>query len=110
AGHYSFVLSFPTARKNHAVFIKHLFQKEAADEIIQRIRRLHPDKARQWGSMSLPQALAHCTSSVEMAMGIIQPRREPFPMNLIGSLFKPFFFRREIPFRRNSGAAPELLS
>jgi Protein of unknown function (DUF1569) len=60
--------------------------------------------------MSLSQALAHCTRSVEMAMGIIKPKRASFPTNIIGSLFKPLFFRQEIPFRRNSRAAPELLS
>jgi hypothetical protein len=90
--------------------MKNLLQPESAEEIRQRLMRLRSDSVRQWGSMSLAQALAHCICSVEMAMGVIKPRRAPFPTNIGGSLFKPLFFRREIPFRRNSQTAPELLS
>jgi uncharacterized protein DUF1569 len=89
--------------------MKNLFQPESAEEIRQRIMRLRSDSVRQWGSMSPAQALAHCTNSVEMAMGIIRPKRTSFPTNIFGSLFKPIFFRQEIPFRRNSQTAPELL-
>jgi hypothetical protein len=89
--------------------MKNVFQPESAEEIRQRVMRLRSDSVRQWGRMSLAQALAHCTRSVEMAMGVIQPKRASFPTNIIGSLFKPLFFRLEIPFRRNSRAAPELL-
>lgn len=68
--------------------MKNLFQAESADEIRQRIMRLRSDSIRQWGSMSLAQALAHCTCSVEMAMGIIKPKRESFPTNIIGTLYR----------------------
>ena len=47
---------------------------------------------------------------LRLTMGIIKPKRESFPTNIIGTLFKPLFFGREIPFRRNSQTAPELLS
>ncbi|WP_213807109.1 DUF1569 domain-containing protein [Granulicella sp. dw_53] len=90
--------------------MKNLLQPETAEEIRRRLMLLRPDSVRQWGSMSVTQALAHCTCSVQMAMGIIRPKREPFPTNIVGSLYKPLFFRREIPFRRNSQTAPELLS
>lgn len=36
-------------------------------------------------------------------------KRASFPLRLFGTIFKPFFFRREIEFRRNSNTAPELL-
>src|ERR1700761_3085824 len=90
--------------------MKNLSHPDSAKEIRQRVTRLRSDSVRQWGSMSLAQTLAHCTCSIEMAMGVIKPKRASFPANIIGSLFKPIFFKREIPFRPNSRTAPELLS
>jgi hypothetical protein len=37
--------------------------------------RLRFDNMRQWGQ----QALAHCTCSIEMALGIVKPKRASFP-------------------------------
>lgn len=89
--------------------MKTFFQPGVPEQLQRRIMLLRPESHPQWGTMSLPQALAHCTCSVEMAMGTISIKRAAFPLRVFGTLFKPFFFNREIPFRRLSRTAPELL-
>src|ERR1700756_2519095 len=72
--------------------------------------RLHPESERRWGNMTLAQTLAHCTSGIQMATGVINPKRAPFPANVIGLFIKPLVFGDDKPFRRNSPSAPELFS
>ena len=72
--------------------------------------RLHPKSERRWGNMTLAQALAHCTSGIQMAMGIINPKRASLPANIIGPLIKPLVFGDDKPMRRNSPSSPELFS
>jgi hypothetical protein len=88
--------------------MKDLFDPLLVDEIKQRIMRLHPESERQWGNMTLAQTLAHCTSGVQMAMGVINPKSASFPANVIGLLIKPLVFGDDKPIRRNSPSAPEL--
>jgi hypothetical protein len=76
----------------------------------QRIRKLHPESHRQWGSMTPAATLAHCTCSIEMAMGIIRAKPAPFPAGVIGTLIKPLVFNNDKPMRRNSPSSPELFS
>jgi hypothetical protein len=90
--------------------MKNLFDPIRVEETNQRILQLCPDNERQWGSMAVAQTLAHCTSSIEMAMGVIQAKRAPFPASLIGRLIKPLVFRDDKPMRRNSPSSPELFS
>jgi len=90
--------------------MKDLFHTTLAEEIKQRILQLRPESERQWGSMTAAQTLAHCTSSLEMATGVINPKRAPFPASLIGPLIKPLMFRDDKPMRRNSPSVPELFS
>ena len=88
--------------------MKDLFDPILVEETKQRILQLRPESERQWGSMALAQTLAHCTSGVEMAMGIMHAKRAPFPASLLGLLIKPLVFRDDKPIRRNSPSAPEL--
>jgi len=88
--------------------MKHLFDPGVAGDVKQRILRLRPQSERQWGSMSPAQTLAHCTSGLHMAMGIITPRRAPFPVSALGVLIRPLVFRDDQPMRRNSPSAQEL--
>jgi hypothetical protein len=90
--------------------VKNLFDLTLAEDVKQRILRLDAESGRQWGCMSLTQALAHCTSGVQMAMGIINPKRAAFPGNVLGVLIKPLVFGDDKPMRRNSPSAPELFS
>ncbi len=90
--------------------MKDLFDPILVEETKQRILQLRPESERQWGSMAVAQTLAHCTSGVEMAMGVIRAKRAPFPASLLGRLIKPLVFRDDKPMRRNSPSSPELFS
>ncbi len=90
--------------------MKDLFDPILAEDIKQRIMRLQPESERSWGSMTLAQTLAHCTSGLQMAMGVVNPRRASFPANFIGLLIKPLVFGDDKPMRRNSPSSSELFS
>ena len=87
-----------------------LFDHTRADDIKQRVMRLHPESERRWGNMTVAQTLAHCTSGLQMAMGVIHPKRASFPVNVVGLIIKPLVFRDDKPMRRNSPSSPELFS
>jgi hypothetical protein len=90
--------------------MKDLFDPTLADDIKQRIMRLHPESERRWGNMTVAQTLAHCTSGIQMASGVINPKRASFPTNVIGLVIKPLVFGDDKPMRRNSPSSPELFS
>jgi hypothetical protein len=90
--------------------MKDLFDPIWVEDVNRRILRLGPESERQWGSMTVAQTLAHCTSGIDMATGILNPRRSSFPAPLIGRLIKPLAFRDKTPMRRNSPSSPELFS
>lgn len=88
--------------------MKNLFDATLVEDTKQRVLRLQPGSERQWGRMTVAQTLAHCTSGIEMAMGIVRPKRAPFPAPVLGALIKPLVFRDDQPMRRNSPSSPEL--
>lgn len=88
--------------------MKNLFDPMLVDDTTKRILQLHPESEPQWGSMAVAQTLAHCTSGLEMAMGVIHPKRATFPARWIGPLIKPLVFRDDKPIHRNSPSSPEL--
>lgn len=90
--------------------MKDLFDPTLVKDTKRRIMRLYPESERSWGNMTLAQTLAHCTSGMQMAMGIINPKRASFPANVIGPLIKPLVFGDDKPMRRNSPSSPELFS
>lgn len=90
--------------------MKNLFDPSVASDVKQRVLRLQPQSERQWGTMTPAQTLAHCTSGLHMAMGIITPRRAPFPASVLGVLIRPLVFGDDKPMRRNSPSSQELFS
>ena len=90
--------------------MKDLFDPMLAEDTRRRILRLRPESEPQWGSLEPAQALAHCTSGLNLATGVLQARPAPFPANLFGRLIKPLVFRDDKPMRRNSPSSPELFS
>ncbi len=88
--------------------MKDLFNPTLAEDIKQRISRLNLESERQWGNITLAQTLAHCTSGIQMATGVINPKRASFPANVVGLLIKPLVFGNDKPMRRNSPSLPEL--
>ena len=90
--------------------MKNLFEPTLVEDVKRRIMGLHPESERRWGKMPLALVLAHCTSGLQMAMGTINPKRAPFPANVIGPLIKPLVFGDDKPIRRNSPSSPELFT
>ncbi len=86
--------------------MKSLFAPDSFKEILMRVEKISPDVKRQWGQMNVAQMLAHCAHGLEMASGIIHPKRV-----LIGRILGPLFRKKysdDTPFGRNSPTSDEL--
>jgi hypothetical protein len=88
--------------------MKNLFEAGRAEEVKQRIAKMKPESARQWGKMSPAQALEHCSRGVEMALGDKTPPRVLIG-RLLGWIVKPKLMGNDEPLRRNSPTAKELV-
>jgi hypothetical protein len=88
--------------------MKNLFDPKAADEIRTRLATLGPRNERQWGKMTVAQAVAHCSLGLETASGDKMPSRA-FPGRLIGRIVKRMALRDDKPMWRNSPTAKELI-
>jgi hypothetical protein len=86
--------------------MKSLFTPSDANEILNRIEKIEPTSVRQWGKMDIAQMLAHCGNGLEMAMGIINPRRV-FIGRLIGGFLKSVY-TNEKPFSKDSPTSEEI--
>jgi hypothetical protein len=88
--------------------MKSLFDAETATDIKNRIARLEPASPRQWGKMNAPQALAHCATTMEWAVGdSFAPRM--FLGRIFGPLVKSKVLKDEAPLRRNTPTAKSLV-
>ena len=88
--------------------MKNLFEAASVKEVKERIAALRPDSQRLWGKMSAPQAVAHCATGMELALGDTNPPRM-FVGRLIGWIVKPLALKDGEPMRRNSPTMPELV-
>ena len=88
--------------------MKNLFDTATAAQIKERIRRLEPSSQRQWGKMSAAQAVAHCATTMEWAVG---DKNEPrvFLGRLFGPLAKSRVLKDEAPMGRNMPTAKTLV-
>lgn len=68
--------------------MNNLFNPADAAGIIQRLDALPATAQRQWGTMQAAQMLAHCTASLETAMGLNSPKKVSFLMRFVGSMMK----------------------
>ena len=89
--------------------MKNLFDATVADQIKTRLGTLKPQSERRWGKMSAPQMLAHCSVSMQWAVGQVVPEKGPLLVRLMGRLVKPLVFRNEDPLRKNSPTAKSLI-
>ena len=88
--------------------MKNLFEAATASEVKLRVRRLGPNSMRQWGKMNAAQAMAHCATTMEWAVG---DRNEPrvFLGRLFGPLAKSRVLKDEAPMGRNMPTARSLV-
>ena len=88
--------------------MKSLYETETAKDIRERIARLGPDNQRQWGKMTAAQAMAHCSTSMEWAVG---DKTEPrmFLGRLFGTMAKSHLLKDEKPMGKNGPTAKSLV-
>jgi len=88
--------------------MKNLFDAATATEIKNRIARLEPGCERQWGKMNAAQAMAHCATTMEWAVGdSFAPRM--FVGRILGPLVKSKVLKDDAPMRRNTPTAKSLV-
>ena len=81
--------------------MKHLFEPAKAEEVKQRLARLQSDSPRQWGKMDPAQMLAHCSATIEIALG--KPSQPRILLGrLLGALAKRSLLVKGEPMRRNA--------
>jgi hypothetical protein len=88
--------------------MKHLHDPLVAADIRARLARLQPGARAQWGKMAAPQALAHMSAALEMALGDQKPPRM-FAGRLFGRFVKRLLMRDDSPLKRNTPTSPTLL-
>lgn len=89
--------------------MKNLFDGTVANEVKGRLGELGPQNQRRWGKMTAAQMLAHCSVSMQWAVGEVAPEKGPLPARLLGRLVKPMVFRNEDPLRKNSPTVKSLI-
>jgi hypothetical protein len=89
--------------------MKSLFDAAVANEVKTRLRRLEPQSERHWGKMTPAQMLAHCSVSMQWAVGEVVPEKAALPIRMLGRLLKPMVLRNEEPLRKNSPTAKSLV-
>jgi hypothetical protein len=89
--------------------LKNLFDATVANQVKARLGKLEPQSERRWGKMTPAQMLAHCSVSMQWAVGEVVPEKGPVPARLIGRLVRPMVFRNEDPLRKNSPTAKSLI-
>ena len=88
--------------------MKNLYEPQTVAELKNRIAKLRPDSERQWGKMTPAQALAHCSTAMEWAVGdTFEPRA--FVGRLLAWLVKPKLLGSEEQMRRNAPTAKTLV-
>ena len=88
--------------------MKNLYDPTRAAELRQRIAALGATSTRQWGRMNPAQAVAHCATSLEWAVGDRIPPRMLIG-RLIGRMVKPLALGDDKPMKRNSPTSPDLV-
>lgn len=89
--------------------MKNLYDAAVVNQVKTRLENLEPQTERRWGSMTPAQMLAHCSTSMQWAVGEVVPEKGPLPIRLMGRLVKPMVFRNEDPLRKNSPTAKSLI-
>jgi hypothetical protein len=89
--------------------MKNLFDAIVANQVRTRLGKLEPNSERRWGTMTPAQMLAHCSVSLQWAVGEVVPEKAALPVRLMGRLVKPMVFRNDDPLRKNSPTAKSLV-
>jgi Protein of unknown function (DUF1569) len=89
--------------------MKNLFDATVANQVKTRLAKLEPQSEGRWGKMTAAQMLAHCSASMQWAVGEVVPEKGGLAVRLMGRLVKPMVFRNDDPLRKNSPTARSLI-
>ena len=73
AGHKRSELGYSDTKRH--VDMKNLFDATVANQIKARLGKLEPQSERRWGKMTAAQMLAHCSVSMQWAVGEEVPEK-----------------------------------
>ncbi|WP_343485495.1 DUF1569 domain-containing protein [Allomuricauda sp. d1] len=85
--------------------MKSLFEKEAYDELLERLEKITPDSERLWGKMSPAQMAWHCQFPLKIA--VENKDRGVSGNPLVRLLFKKTLYNDKL-WRKNLPTAPGL--
>jgi hypothetical protein len=88
--------------------MKSLFNAADLETLRARIALLKPGSQSQWGTMTVAQALAHCSLGMQTGTGELRPARK-FIGRILGPIVKPKILGDDQPMRRNSPTMKELI-
>jgi hypothetical protein len=89
--------------------MKNLFDTTVANQVKVRLGKLEPQSERRWGKMTAAQMLAHCSVSMQWAVGEVVPEKGALLVRLMGWVVKPMVFRNEKPLQKNSPTVKSLI-
>ena len=82
-----------------------LYEDATYESVVERIRKLTPDTAPQWGTMNSARMCAHCAEVLEVSAG--KPLEgTPWFVRLMGGLIKKMVLSDK-PYPRNSRTHPQ---
>ena len=84
-----------------------IYDQATLQGIFNRIDTLKPDSQRQWGKMDVAQMLAHCSNSLEVALGDKLPKGG-FMAKLLGPFIKSVIVS-EKPFKQSLPTDPSFV-
>ena len=87
--------------------MKSLFDREAYNEIMQRMGTLTPQSERQWGKMDVAQMLAHCKEAFKVPLSDKKMPRM-FMGVLMAWMFKSKLYNDD-PWKKNLPTAPNFI-
>jgi len=89
--------------------MKNIFTSEVSSEVIERIHKIEPTTAPQWGKMNSGQMLAHCNVPYEM---VYEPEKHSKP-NAIARFMIKLLAKNQVvsekPYPKNGRTAPQFL-
>ena len=88
--------------------MKNLFESSDRRELLDRLGKLQPGAARQWGKMDSAQMCAHCAAALEVAAGDV-PKTQAFIGKVLGRFVKGSVFESDKPLTKNSPTDPSLV-
>ncbi len=65
--------------------MKNLFDATVANQVKTRLGKLEPQSERRWGKMTAAQMLAHCSVSMQWAVGEVVPEKAALPATSDGA-------------------------